>query len=154
MRDDDEQGQDDSGSSAASFKQSQSAAFNNKTPDIISANRTTKLSSSSGASPSNHSSRWKPVLLPLDPDFLRLTNDECCDEFAVMLQNEEFLAELRWERFFDCQLYALTCSWISHSTDSTKSFFLHSTAKLPLSTAHLTRKSSTWEKFPEKSSNN
>lgn len=89
MRDDVDQGQE-SGSSATSLKQ-QSAS---KTPDIISANRATKTSSSSIASPSNRSSRWKPVLLPLDQDFLRL-NDECCDEFAVMLQNEEFLAELR-----------------------------------------------------------
>lgn len=42
--------------------------------------------------------KWKPVLLPLNPNFLRLTNernDDYCDEFAVMLQNEEFLAELR-----------------------------------------------------------
>lgn len=46
--------------------------------------------------------KWKPVLLPLDPNFLRLNadrNDEYCDEFAVMLQNEEFLAELRFELF-------------------------------------------------------
>lgn len=44
-------------------------------------------------------SKWKPVLLPLNPNFLRLTNernDDFSDEFAVMLQNEEFLAELRW----------------------------------------------------------
>lgn len=44
-------------------------------------------------------SRWKPVLLPLNPTFLRLSNErneDFCDEFAVMLQNEEFLAELRW----------------------------------------------------------
>lgn len=44
-------------------------------------------------------SKWKPpVLLPLNPNFLRLTserNEDFCDEFAVMLQNEEFLAELR-----------------------------------------------------------
>lgn len=43
-------------------------------------------------------SKWKPVLLPLNPNFLRLTNernDDFSDEFAVMLQNEEFLAELR-----------------------------------------------------------
>lgn len=43
-------------------------------------------------------SKWKPVLLPLNPSFLRLTadrSDDFCDEFAVMLQNEEFLAELR-----------------------------------------------------------
>lgn len=42
--------------------------------------------------------KWKPVLLPLEPNFLRLSserNEEYCDEFAVMLQNEEFLAELR-----------------------------------------------------------
>lgn len=41
--------------------------------------------------------KWKPpVLLPLDPNFLRLHVDsEYVDEFAVMLQNEEFLAELR-----------------------------------------------------------
>lgn len=90
MRDEDDQGLE-SGSSATSVKQ-QSAS---KTPDIISANRATKTSLSSSASPSNHSSRWKPVLLPLDQDFLRLTSDEYCDEFAVMLQNEEFLAELR-----------------------------------------------------------
>lgn len=89
MRDEDDQGLE-SGSSATPVKQSVS-----KTPDIISANRATKTSSSSNASPSNHSSRWKPVLLPLDQDFLRLTSDEYCDEFAVMLQNEEFLAELR-----------------------------------------------------------
>lgn len=45
------------------------------------------------------STKWKPVLLPLDPNFLRLTldrSDEYCDEIAVMLQNEEFLAELRF----------------------------------------------------------
>ena len=45
--------------------------------------------------------KWKPVLLPLNPNFLRLSSDrgsdEYCDEFAVMLQNEEFLAELRFE---------------------------------------------------------
>lgn len=43
-------------------------------------------------------SKWKPMLLPLNPNFLRLTserNEEFSDEFAVMLQNEEFLAELR-----------------------------------------------------------
>lgn len=44
--------------------------------------------------------KWKPVLLPLNPNFLRLNVDrgseEYCDEFAVMLQNEEFLAELRF----------------------------------------------------------
>lgn len=43
-------------------------------------------------------SKWKPVLLPLNPNFLRLSadrSDDFCDEFAVMLQNEEFLAELR-----------------------------------------------------------
>lgn len=43
-------------------------------------------------------SKWKPMLLPLNPNFLRLTserNDDFSDEFAVMLQNEEFLAELR-----------------------------------------------------------
>lgn len=42
--------------------------------------------------------KWKPVLLPLNPSFLRLgneRNDDFSDEFAVMLQNEEFLAELR-----------------------------------------------------------
>lgn len=49
------------------------------------------------ASPSNKTQpRWKPVLLPLDQDFLRLTTDEYCDEVAAMLQNEEFLAELRY----------------------------------------------------------
>lgn len=46
------------------------------------------------------STKWKPVLLPLNPNFLRLNSDrgsdEYCDEFAVMLQNEEFLAELRF----------------------------------------------------------
>lgn len=44
--------------------------------------------------------KWKPVLLPLNPNFLRLNvergSEEYCDEFAVMLQNEEFLAELRF----------------------------------------------------------
>lgn len=44
--------------------------------------------------------KLKPVLLPLNPSFLRLNADrgseEYCDEFAVMLQNEEFLAELRF----------------------------------------------------------
>ena len=47
---------------------------------------------------SARTAKWKPVLLPLNPNFLRLTNernDDYCDEFAVMLQNEEFLAELR-----------------------------------------------------------
>jgi hypothetical protein len=47
--------------------------------------------------------KWKPVLLPLTPGFLRLNSDrnsceEYCDEFAVMLQNEEFLAELRYTK--------------------------------------------------------
>lgn len=45
------------------------------------------------------STKWKPVLLPLNPNFLRLSmdrNEEFSDEFAVMLQNEEFLAELRF----------------------------------------------------------
>ncbi|CRL04438.1 CLUMA_CG017523, isoform A [Clunio marinus] len=48
------------------------------------------------------SSKWKPVLLPLDPNFLRLNmgGDDFCDEFAVMLQNEEFLAELRFNQEF------------------------------------------------------
>lgn len=42
---------------------------------------------------------WNPVLLQdLDQNFLRITHDsEYCDEFAVMLQNEEFLAELRYK---------------------------------------------------------
>jgi hypothetical protein len=52
------------------------------------------------ASPSNKTPKWKPVLLPLDQDFLRLNTDEYCDEFAVMLQNEEFLAELRFNQEF------------------------------------------------------
>lgn len=50
------------------------------------------------------STKWKPVLLPLDPNFLRLTldrSDEYCDEIAVMLQNEEFLAELRFQNFME-----------------------------------------------------
>lgn len=34
----------------------------------------------------------------LDQSFLRITHDQdYCDEFAVMLQNEEFLAELRFD---------------------------------------------------------
>lgn len=44
-------------------------------------------------------SKWNPVLLPLDPNFLRLNLDrgdcEATSEFAIMLQNEEFLNELR-----------------------------------------------------------
>lgn len=52
--------------------------------------------------------KWKPVLLPLNPNFLRLNADrgseDYCDEFAVMLQNEEFLAELR----FSCSSFDTT----------------------------------------------
>jgi hypothetical protein len=46
--------------------------------------------------------KWNPVLLKdLDPNFLRITHDqEYCDEFAVMLQNEEFLAELRYDKIY------------------------------------------------------
>lgn len=70
---------------------------------------------STGASPKvkqtpkeAHNSKWKPPLLgPLPPDFLRITNDgrttdyDLPDEqFALMLQNEEFMNELRWNQEF------------------------------------------------------
>lgn len=66
-------------------------------PDLLDI-KPPKASTNSDIVESVRSSKWKPVLLPLNPGFLRLSadrNEEFCDEFAVMLQNEEFLAELR-----------------------------------------------------------
>lgn len=66
-------------------------------PDVCDV--TPRKSSVKPESESVKTTKWKPVLLPLNPNFLRLSSDrgsdEFCDEFAVMLQNEEFLAELR-----------------------------------------------------------
>lgn len=47
-------------------------------------------------------SKWNPVLLPLDSTFLRLSIDksDVDDEFAKMLQNEEFMTELRFNQEF------------------------------------------------------
>lgn len=69
---------------------------------------------SNSFSPSHHtsseettSSKWKPAILsPLPPSFLRLSNDPRIDfdlgdeQFASMLQNQEFMAELRWNEEF------------------------------------------------------
>ncbi|XP_053683211.1 CUE domain-containing protein 1 [Sabethes cyaneus] len=58
-------------------------------------------------SPANR--RWNPPMLgPLPPSFLRLNSDACRntefdlgdEQFAMMLQNEEFMAELRWNQEF------------------------------------------------------
>lgn len=67
-----------------------------------------------GATNGNSSSRWKPPMLsPLPPTFLRINSGgavaggsrggtsepELPDEhFALMLQNEEFMNELRWNQ--------------------------------------------------------
>ena len=66
---------------------------------------------SAGNSRNGNSSRWKPpMLLPLPRNFLRIgevpgssrpgtAGDELPDEqFAMMLQNEEFMNELRWNQ--------------------------------------------------------
>lgn len=51
---------------------------------------------------------WTPPLLgPLPPTFLRLPPD--CEDLederiALFLQNEEFMAELRWNQDFLCEL--------------------------------------------------
>lgn len=58
-------------------------------------------------SPANR--RWNPPMLgPLPPTFLRLNSEACRntefdlgdEQFAMMLQNEEFMAELRWNQEF------------------------------------------------------
>lgn len=74
-----------------------------------------KTSRNTGASPKvkqpkenvPNNSKWKPPLLgPLPPDFLRITTDGRTDydlpdeQFALMLQNEEFMNELRWNQEF------------------------------------------------------
>lgn len=52
--------------------------------------------------PDNDVVNLQPVLLPLEPHFLRLSTDpEYSEEFAVMLQNEEFLTQLRWFNNFN-----------------------------------------------------
>lgn len=63
--------------------------------DVNKSKATTNSDSSLSKPKSSYPNRnWNPVLLKdLDQNFLRITHD--CDEFAVMLQNEEFLAELR-----------------------------------------------------------
>lgn len=96
-------------------------------------------------------SKWKPVLLPLNPHFLRLSSDrsdEFCDEFAVMLQNEEFLAELRW---------IVTIQWnhffIFHfKTDSTRNSFQHSRRSKAAMSGTSRRDWNTWEKYRERNS--
>lgn len=69
-------------------------------PDVCDVNPQPKKQSAKSESANLKTTKWKPVLLPLNPNFLRLNSDrgseDYCDEFAVMLQNEEFLAELRF----------------------------------------------------------
>ncbi|XP_031631274.1 CUE domain-containing protein 1 [Contarinia nasturtii] len=69
----------------------------------------TLATSSASARPnSTNSNRWEPPLLgPLPPSFLRLTSNENRsdfeipdEQFAIMLQNEEFMNELRWNQEF------------------------------------------------------
>jgi hypothetical protein len=62
---------------------------------------------SSPSHTSENLSKWKPpILAPLPANFLRLSNDPRIDfdlgdeQFATMLQNEEFLSELRWNEDF------------------------------------------------------
>lgn len=48
-------------------------------------------------------SKWNPFLLPLDSNFLRIDQTvqfDLSDEFATMLQNEEFMNELRFNQDF------------------------------------------------------
>uniref|UniRef100_A0A6B2EE26 Putative ubiquitin-conjugating enzyme n=1 Tax=Phlebotomus kandelakii TaxID=1109342 RepID=A0A6B2EE26_9DIPT len=67
-----------------------------------------KKTSSSPETATRKSKRWDPpILSPLPPTFLRVTmvnekgeTDFPDEQFALMLQNEEFMNELRWNQEF------------------------------------------------------
>ncbi|KAL5293092.1 CUEDC1 family protein [Megaselia abdita] len=76
-------------------------------PELLKTTRNTGASPKVKQPKENYNSKWKPPLLgPLPPDFLRITTDgrteyDLPDEqFALMLQNEEFMNELRWNQEF------------------------------------------------------
>lgn len=76
-------------------------------PELLKASRNTGASPKVKQQRENTNSKWNPPLLgPLPPDFLRITLDGRTDydlpdeQFALMLQNEEFMNELRWNQEF------------------------------------------------------
>lgn len=87
------------------FQSTQNEKFMRDDPDVIPGSNVNQLKTSETSDAQNgRTSKWNPVLLPLNNNFLRLgvdrSSDDYCDEFAVMLQNEEFLAELRFAPTF------------------------------------------------------
>ncbi|XP_055603403.1 CUE domain-containing protein 1 [Uranotaenia lowii] len=80
-----------------------------KSPGSSSATGSPRTAAPARESELTNKSKWNPPMLgPLPPTFLRLSG-ECSrntefdlgdEQFAMMLQNEEFMAELRWNQEF------------------------------------------------------
>lgn len=99
--------------------------------------------------------KLKPVLLPLNPSFLRLNadrgSDEFCDEFAVMLQNEEFLAELRFFKLKQGKRFIHELFYFFLSSDSIRNFCQPSTKSRDVTREILKKDWNTWERYQERS---
>lgn len=78
----------------------QCESFQDDIPSLKGEDSKTKSAVNAESNAFKSKGKWNPVLLKdLDQNFLRITHEsEFCDENVVqLLQNEEFLAELRFE---------------------------------------------------------